>query len=108
MDSVQGKPGGYVLTRSPAAITLLDVVEVIDGPDPAFVCTEIRQRGPLATPAESCTAPCPIARAMATAESARRAALSSVSIADLAEQVEISSGEGTLNGVGTWLGADNA
>ncbi|MCT9931855.1 Rrf2 family transcriptional regulator [Planotetraspora sp. A-T 1434] len=108
VDSVQGKPGGYVLTRSPAAITLLDVVEVIDGPDPAFVCTEIRQRGPLATPAESCTAPCPIARAMATAESARRAALSSVSIADLAEQVEISSGEGTLNGVGTWLGADNA
>jgi Rrf2 family protein len=106
--SVQGKSGGYVLTRSPAAITLLDIVEAVDGPDPAFVCTEIRQRGPLATPAESCTTPCPIARAMATAESARRAALSSVSIADLAEQVEISSGEGTLNGIGTWLGTDHA
>jgi len=105
--SVQGKSGGYVLTRSPATITLLDVVEAVDGPDPAFVCTEIRQRGPFATPAESCTTPCPVARAMATAESARRAALSSVSIADLAEQVEISSGEGALSSIGTWLAPGN-
>ncbi|GAA0408486.1 transcriptional regulator [Acrocarpospora corrugata] len=104
--SVQGKSGGYVLSRPPATITVLDVVEAVDGPDPAFICTEIRQRGPLATPADSCLTPCPISRAMAAAESARRAALNSVSIADLAEQVELNSGAGTLNGVGTWLGAD--
>ncbi|MEO3811894.1 Rrf2 family transcriptional regulator [Sphaerisporangium sp. B11E5] len=108
VQSVQGKSGGYVLARPPASITLLDVVEAIDGPDPAFVCTEIRQRGPLATPAESCTTPCPISRAMAKAESARRAALRSVSIADLAGQVDVDSGEGTLNRVGIWLGADTA
>ncbi|WP_204061335.1 RrF2 family transcriptional regulator [Microbispora corallina] len=106
VQSVQGKSGGYVLTRSPAAITLLDVVEAIDGPDPAFVCTEIRQRGPLAAPPERCATPCPIARAMAAAESARRAALSSVTIADLAGQVETDSGAGTLKTVGTWLGND--
>jgi Rrf2 family protein len=104
--SVQGKSGGYVLTRSPATITVLDVVEAIDGPDPAFVCTEIRQRGPMATPPESCTTPCAIARTMAAAESARREALRSVTIADLARDVESDSGEGTLAGVGVWLASD--
>ncbi|MFC6083552.1 RrF2 family transcriptional regulator [Sphaerisporangium aureirubrum] len=106
--SVQGKSGGYVLTRSPSSITLLDVVDAIDGPAPSFICTEIRRRGPLATPAEACTEPCPIARAMSTAESARRDALRAVTIADLAVQVDISSGEGTLDGVGTWLRTGNA
>ncbi len=68
--SVQGKAGGYVLTREPASITVLDVVEAVDGPEQAFTCTEIRQRGPLPTPAEQCTAPCAIARAMAGADAA--------------------------------------
>src|SRR5690242_16280528 len=63
--SVQGKAGGYALTRDPESITVLDVVLAIEGQRPAFVCTEIRQRGPLACPPESCTTPCAIARAMA-------------------------------------------
>ena len=32
--SVQGKSGGYVLTRAPESITLLDVVRAVDGPGP--------------------------------------------------------------------------
>jgi Rrf2 family protein len=103
--SVQGKSGGYVLTRSPTQITVLDVVEAVDGPGPAFVCTEIRQRGPMASPPEACAAPCAISRAMAAAESAWRTALRSVTIADLASSVESDSGEGTLASVGTWLRA---
>ncbi|MCX4741415.1 RrF2 family transcriptional regulator [Streptomyces antibioticus] len=98
--SVQGKSGGYALTRAPEQITVLDAV---DGPGPAFVCTEIRQRGPLATPAEACATPCPIARAMAGAEAARREALRAISIADLAKDVESDSGAGALEGVGAWL-----
>ncbi len=54
VSSVQGKAGGYVLTRAPEVITVLDVVAAVDGSQPAFVCTEIRQRGPLATPKEAC------------------------------------------------------
>jgi Rrf2 family protein len=101
--SVQGKAGGYVLTREPASITVLDVVEAVDGPGPAFTCTEIRQRGPLATPAEACTAPCPITRAMSSADAAWRDALRAVSIADLAQTVTTESGPTALPGIATWL-----
>lgn len=101
--STQGKSGGYALTRSPELITVLDVVDAVDGPSPAFVCTEIRQRGPMATPAEACTTPCAISRAMATAEAARREALRAISIADLANDVESDYGAGALNGISAWL-----
>ncbi|RAY14938.1 transcriptional regulator [Actinomadura craniellae] len=102
--SVQGNAGGYVLTRSPELITVLDVVEAVDGPGPAFSCTEIRQRGPMAAPPQSCTVPCAISRAMAGAEATWRDALRSVSVADLARDVESDYGSGTLAGISAWLG----
>ncbi|QKW53070.1 RrF2 family transcriptional regulator [Streptomyces buecherae] len=101
--SVQGKAGGYELTRAPERISVLDVVEAVDGSRPAFVCTEIRQRGPLATPPESCARPCAIARAMATADAAWRAALRDISIADLARGVDEDYGPTALAGIRTWL-----
>ncbi|WUH92339.1 Rrf2 family transcriptional regulator [Streptomyces sp. NBC_00433] len=101
--SVQGKAGGYVLTRPPAQITVLDVVTALDGPQPAFVCTEIRRRGPLAAPAEACTRPCAISRAMATADAAWRAALAEISVADLAASVTDDNGPGTMATIRTWL-----
>jgi len=106
--SVQGKAGGYVLTRSPATITALEVVEAVDGPGPAFVCTEIRQRGPMATPPEACAAPCAITRAMAGAEAAWRDALRSISVADLARNVGSDYGPGALAGISTWLHSGQA
>ncbi|TVT48922.1 Rrf2 family transcriptional regulator [Amycolatopsis rhizosphaerae] len=102
--SVQGKSGGYVLTRSPGKITVLDVVEAVEGTQPAFVCTEIRQRGPMATPPEACTAPCAIARTMYAADKAWRAALREVSIADLGHMVETDYEGDVLGRVGKWLG----
>ncbi|MFI8082019.1 RrF2 family transcriptional regulator [Kitasatospora sp. NPDC086009] len=106
--SVQGKTGGYVITRAAHEITLLDVVQAVDGATPAFVCTEIRRRGPFATPAEQCTEPCPIARAMGAADAAWRASLAGVTIADLAATVEADNGPDALSGIGAWLtsGAD--
>ncbi|MEB3959628.1 Rrf2 family transcriptional regulator [Streptomyces kunmingensis] len=102
--SVQGKAGGYILTRSPAQITVLDVVEAVDGPGPAFICTEIRQRGPLAVPAQSCTAPCVISRAMADAETAWRNALRTTSIADLARDVDADA----RSDISSWLNGAGA
>ena len=82
--STQGRSGGYLLTRAPKQITMLDIVEAVDGPRAPFTCTEIRQRGPLAAPPEMCTAPCGINRAMLAADQAWRRSLRSVTIADLA------------------------
>ncbi|MFJ3307185.1 hypothetical protein ACIPSA_29575 [Streptomyces sp. NPDC086549] len=44
-----------MLTRRPASIMVL---EAADGPGQVFTCTETGRRGPLATLAESRTAPC--------------------------------------------------
>ncbi|MDX2746222.1 MULTISPECIES: RrF2 family transcriptional regulator [Streptomyces] len=103
--STQGKSGGYALTRNPETITVLDVVHAVDGAGPAFVCTEIRQRGPLATPASACTTPCAIARAMGAAEAAWREALAAITIADLARDVDSDYGPRALAGIRTWLTA---
>ncbi|MEV7730109.1 Rrf2 family transcriptional regulator [Streptomyces sp. NPDC087917] len=101
--SVQGKTGGYVIAREPAEITLLHVVQAVDGATPAFVCTEIRQRGPFATPPDQCAKQCPVARAMGAADAAWRASLDGVTIADLAASVEGDSGPDALPQIGAWL-----
>ncbi|GHC77145.1 RrF2 family transcriptional regulator [Streptomyces flavofungini] len=106
--SIQGKTGGYVLTRAAAEITVLDVVQAVDGASPAFVCTEIRQRGPFGTPPEDCTKACPVARTMAAADDAWRASLRGVSIADLVGSVEQDSGPEALPTIGAWLNTANA
>jgi Rrf2 family protein len=83
LESVQGPRGGYRLARAPEAITLLDVVEAIDGRESAFVCTEVRQRGPAACPPDAYRTPCGIHRAMSRADRAWREALREVTVADL-------------------------
>jgi Rrf2 family protein len=106
VQSVQGKSGGYVLTRLPHEITMLDVVEAIEGRESPFVCTEVRQRGPLASPPEACTEPCAIARAMSAADQAWRAALRGISIADLRQSLDTGS-EDVLGQISAWLRAAN-
>src|SRR3954452_24930473 len=101
--STQGQSGGYVLTRPAEDITVLDVVEAVDGARPAFRCTEIRRRGPLATPPEACTAPCAISRAMTAADDAWRAALRDVTIADLAGTVNRDYGRAVMSVIPRWL-----
>ena len=103
--SVQGQAGGYVLTRSPEEITVLDVVEAVDGARPAFVCTEVRQRGPLAASPEACETPCGISSVMLAADRAWRASLRAVRIADLARSLTETQGPGVLAGIGGWLAA---
>ncbi|MFI2506168.1 RrF2 family transcriptional regulator [Streptomyces sp. NPDC018972] len=101
--STPGPTGGYALTRSPDRITVLDVVRAIDGPEPAFRCTEIRRQGPLALDPEKCRTPCAVSRAMAAADSAWRAALEGVTIADLARDIEADSSGSAMGSVRQWL-----
>lgn len=102
--STEGRVGGYQLTRAAEDITVLDVVLAIDGRDPAFRCTEIRQNGPLPTPPEACRQPCGIARVLYAAEDAYRASLQQVTIADLASTVEAESGPEAFVALRRWLG----
>jgi Rrf2 family protein len=81
--AVPGPKGGYRLARPAAEITVLDVVEAIDGSRPAFRCTEIRRRGPSAVDPAEYRLPCGIHRAMVRADTAWRAELRNTTIADL-------------------------
>ena len=45
LDTVPGPKGGYRLAKKPEAITLLDIVLAVEGPQPAFRCGEIRRLG---------------------------------------------------------------
>jgi Rrf2 family protein len=82
-ETVPGPRGGYRLARPPAEISILDVVQAVDGDDTAFRCSEIRQQGPAAGPPSLYRRPCGIARAMWRAEDAWRAELRATTIADL-------------------------
>lgn len=78
-----GPKGGYRLSRAAEKITVLDVVEAVEGGAPPFLCQEIRQRGTGAIPPEQCTNTCGVNVVMDAADAAWRASLRGVSIADL-------------------------
>ena len=79
----RGVSGGYRLARPAARITLLDITLAIEGPEPAFRCTEIRQQGPCAAAPAVCKQRCAIAKAFLDAETQWRKALASISVADM-------------------------
>ncbi|HEX4819161.1 MAG TPA: Rrf2 family transcriptional regulator [Acidimicrobiales bacterium] len=83
VESTAGRKGGYRLAKPPTEITILDVVDAVEGGEPAFRCTEIRRRGPARVGAAEYRHPCGIAMAMQRAETAYRAELERVTIADL-------------------------
>ena len=85
-ESVPGPHGGYRLARTPEKITLLDIVLAVEGPEPAFRCSEIRQRGPATMPAKSYRTPCGINSAMLRAERAWRAELKAATLADMIKE----------------------
>lgn len=89
--SERGPKGGYRLARLSDQVTLWDIVEAIEGPEPAFRCAEIRQQGPCASAPEDCKRPCKIAKAFHLAEQSWRKELKSVSLADL--NAEIAAGQ---------------
>lgn len=103
VQSTPGREGGYELTRPASAITMLEVIQAIDGTEPAFRCAEIRRNGPLASPPESCLVPCAIARAMAGADAAWCSALATVTIADLATRIDSDSSGSAMGDVRLWL-----
>jgi Rrf2 family protein len=87
VSSQTGRRGGYRLARSADEITLLDIVLAVEGDEPAFRCTEIRQRGPARVPVADYPPICGIAAAMQRAEAAWKAELRSTTVADISSIV---------------------
>ena len=83
VESVPGRNGGYRLGRAPADITVLDVVEAVEGRESSFRCSEIRRRGPARIAARHYTPVCAIADVMHRADSAWRDELRKTTIGDL-------------------------
>ena len=84
VEATKGRSGGYRLSRPPRDITLLEIVEAVEGRESIFRCTEIRRQGPSAAASTSVVPVCGIARAMGRAETAWREELRAQTVADIA------------------------
>jgi Rrf2 family protein len=82
--SASGPRGGYRLARPASEITVLEIVEAIEGPEPIFRCTDIRQRGAAAVDPELYRVRCGIHTAILRAELAWQQALRAQTVADVA------------------------
>ena len=87
VESVPGRHGGYRLGVPAAEVTLLDVVEAVEGHETSFRCTEIRKRGPAKVSPRLYSPVCAIAEAMYRADEAWRAELRKTTIADLLQRL---------------------
>ncbi|MDN2672330.1 MULTISPECIES: RrF2 family transcriptional regulator [unclassified Janthinobacterium] len=86
----EGIRGGYQLARPAAEISVLDVVDAIEGPKPLFDCQQIRSRCTLyegEPPGWMTSGVCGIHALMLRAEKSMRAELAKTTLADLAQGV---------------------
>ncbi len=103
LDAVPGARGGYRLARPAADLSVLDVVEAIDGSESSFRCTEIRRHGPARAGAREYRVPCSIHVVMQRADDAWRAELRQTSIADLVGMVAASASPEALRKGLSWI-----
>ncbi|MQB04761.1 Rrf2 family transcriptional regulator [Agrobacterium tumefaciens] len=83
----EGIKGGYLLAKQPGDITVLEVVDAIEGRKPLFDCQEIRGRCAVyreRPPLWAMKGVCAIHAAMLRAEKAMRDSLASQTLADIA------------------------
>lgn len=106
--AAQGVRGGYRLARDPAEISLLDIVDAIEGDKPLFDCQEIRGRCAVfgdASPQWATQGVCAIHAAMLRAEQAMRDSLAAESLASIAATVARKAPADFSGEVRTWLNA---
>jgi Rrf2 family protein len=78
-----GPRGGFRLARPAAEISVLEIVEAVDGGTDPYLCREIRQQGRGALPAQECQEPCILATIMRRAHDAWRTSLASCTLDDI-------------------------
>src|ERR1700712_2495538 len=102
----EGVRGGYVLARSPADISYLDVIDAVEGHKPLFECQEIRGRCAVfegAAPDWVMRGTCGIHGAMLRAEKAMRDSLAQVNLAQSAEGFARKAPASHFAQVGEWI-----
>ncbi len=82
-----GRGGGYRLARPASKISVLSIVEAIEGTEPGFRCREVRRRGPCAGGGMRYSPVCAVAGLMHRAEAAWRAELERTTLAGLARGI---------------------
>ena len=88
--SAEGVRGGYQLARPPGDISVLDIVDAIEGAKPLFECQEIRERCAVfqgSAPSWATRGRCSIHAAILRAEKAMRETLAEETLASLAAKV---------------------
>lgn len=89
--STEGIRGGFRLARSPQGITVLDVIDAVEGRKPLFECRDIRRNcvlfGDAPPPAAAIRGICRIHAIMCEAERAMRGTLARHTLADIAAGV---------------------
>ncbi len=103
MTSTEGRNGGLSLARSAEQITLLQIVEALDGEARFFRCTEIRQQGPCAADKKSYRFPCAIAHVMHKADAAWRGVLIETTLADLKATADARPIKGVREATIAWI-----
>lgn len=108
VEALEGAGGGYRLVRAPADISVLDVIEALEGDKPLFQCNEIRGGCALfggQPPAWANRGLCSIHAVMVEAEQKMRDVLATHTLADLAARVESKAPKAFPREVAAWFDA---
>ncbi len=106
--ATEGARGGFRLARAAEQVTVLDVVDAIEGDKPLFECQQIRGRCALfggEAPAWATRGVCAIHAVMLEAEKRMREALASHTLADLAARTAAKAPPGFTGEAAAWLEA---
>ncbi|GIE85861.1 transcriptional regulator, BadM/Rrf2 family [Actinoplanes regularis] len=88
LTSTSGPRGGFQLARAPEAVSLLDIVTAIEGPEELFRCDQILDKGPGEHTGVDYRQSCAFAHAMRGADLAWRRELAGKTVADIRADVE--------------------
>jgi Rrf2 family protein len=106
--AAEGIRGGYALAHPANEITVLDVVEAIEGRKPLFECQEVRGRCAVfggKPPAWATAGVCGIHAVMIRAERSLREELARTTLSDLADGVARKAPPGLETSMQAWLAA---
>lgn len=103
IDSTLGPNGGYCLALPASQISLLQIVEAVEGKQSSFQCTEIRKNNPCLKKGFPFSKTCLIAKAMYEADEAWRNSLRHKKLSHLAEELGEHLSEATKNSVAAWF-----